>query len=143
MNTFIAFIHGSFQVFCFLVLLMTLKEISFSIFRLLKRATVASWRRVSSLSTSEAVNQKVRALEDALASSVRERDLARSELASLRTQQASSPPPRGDIRKVKAAFAKLYHPDNIRSDGIERLVRSEIFKEFYGVLDRLEAGNVS
>ena len=27
-------------------------------------------------------------------------------------------------------FARLYHPDNAKAGGIERMIRAEIFKEF-------------
>ena len=40
-----------------------------------------------------------------------------------------------DVRKV---FAKMYHPDTIKCEGIERSIRTEIFKEFWEELKKIE-----
>jgi chromosome segregation ATPase len=39
---------------------------------------------------------------------------------------------------AKREFAKLYHPNNSRFSGIEKLVRAELFKEFWEVLERID-----
>lgn len=44
------------------------------------------------------------------------------------------------FRAAKRVFAKRYHPNNARSDGIEKLVRSAIFAEFWADLEEIEAG---
>jgi len=41
--------------------------------------------------------------------------------------------------QVKKAFARKYHPNNIQSDGIDKLVREEIFKEFWKELQKIDA----
>ncbi len=43
-----------------------------------------------------------------------------------------------NISKVKKAFARLYHPDKLEKTGFERIIRSEIFKEFWSELDSIE-----
>jgi hypothetical protein len=40
--------------------------------------------------------------------------------------------------KVKQAFAKKYHPNNNHSEGIDKLVREEIFKEFWEEINNIE-----
>jgi molecular chaperone DnaK len=39
---------------------------------------------------------------------------------------------------AKHDFARLYHPDNVRSDGFEKAVRVEVFKEFWAILEKIE-----
>jgi hypothetical protein len=39
---------------------------------------------------------------------------------------------------VKREFAKMYHPNNTQFSGIEKIVRQELFKEFWTVLIRIE-----
>ena len=45
------------------------------------------------------------------------------------------------FRRAKSAFARRYHPDRISSDGEEARIRTEVFKEFWEELQRIEAGN--
>ena len=40
--------------------------------------------------------------------------------------------------EVKRAFAKKYHPNSMTCSGMEKLIRSEIFKEFWGEIERIE-----
>lgn len=48
------------------------------------------------------------------------------------------------FRRLKKEFAKMYHPDNSPSpDGLEKLIRSEIFKEFWAVIEGIEKGTLS
>jgi hypothetical protein len=44
----------------------------------------------------------------------------------------------GAFAEVKKAFAKFYHPNALTCDGIEKMVRSEIFKEFWSEIQRIE-----
>lgn len=44
------------------------------------------------------------------------------------------------FRKAKSAFARLYHPDRLADDGPENRIRTEIFKEFWDELQRIEGG---
>ncbi len=65
------------------------------------------------------------------------------EIAGLRTaaRRAQSGPASANqkIKRVKVAFAKLCHPNNIRAAGYEASIRAEIFKEFWEQLERIEA----
>jgi hypothetical protein len=40
---------------------------------------------------------------------------------------------------VKREFAKIYHPNNIKLTGMDKLIRVELFKEFWPVFERIEA----
>jgi len=42
------------------------------------------------------------------------------------------------LGRAKQAFARLHHPDRVQADGIERVIRTEIFKEFWRELERIE-----
>jgi hypothetical protein len=42
------------------------------------------------------------------------------------------------VSQIKRAFAQKYHPDNHHSNGIEKLVREEIFKEFWEEIIAIE-----
>jgi len=42
------------------------------------------------------------------------------------------------FRLAKQAFARLYHPDNYVGNDEERAIRTEIFKEFWRELERIE-----
>ena len=44
------------------------------------------------------------------------------------------------FRRAKAAFARRYHPDRISRDGGETRIRTEVFKEFWEELQRIEVG---
>jgi len=42
------------------------------------------------------------------------------------------------FRQAKKAFARMYHPDQITGDTLEKRVRTELFKEFWHELERIE-----
>lgn len=42
------------------------------------------------------------------------------------------------FQRAKREFARMYHPDNVGGSSIERMVRAEIFKEFWAVLETIE-----
>ena len=46
----------------------------------------------------------------------------------------------GDMkfRQAKTAFARLYHPDQITGNSPEKSIRTEMFKEFWDELERIE-----
>jgi outer membrane murein-binding lipoprotein Lpp len=97
---------------------------------------------------------------------VAQRDAARAEAASLRVALGASqqelsrvrqheelaflakavlrdPPPAepadgGKFRSAKLAFARLYHPDRGGSSELDRLIRAQVFKEFWTELERIE-----
>jgi hypothetical protein len=42
------------------------------------------------------------------------------------------------FRDAKSAFARLFHPDTVRGDAREREIRTDIFKQFWEVLERID-----
>ena len=44
------------------------------------------------------------------------------------------------FRAAKNAFARLYHPDRIAGNAQEERLRTELFKEFWDELERIERG---
>jgi hypothetical protein len=48
----------------------------------------------------------------------------------------------GDLRygALKRYLAKRFHPDYAQGQGIEKIIRNEIFKEIWGEIDRLDRG---
>ena len=85
---------------------------------------------------------KLSKCEHALSNTV---DHYKGELARLEQQLAGrEPSARGSdekFRRAKAAFARRYHPDQMSRDGEETRIRTEVFKEFWEELQRIEAGN--
>ena len=53
---------------------------------------------------------------------------------------APDPAEAGKFRQAKLAFARLYHPDRGGSSEMDRLIRSQVFKEFWAELERIEKG---
>jgi len=47
-----------------------------------------------------------------------------------------------DVRyaSLKRYLAKRFHPDHAPGQGIEKIVRNEIFKEIWSEIDRLDQG---
>ncbi len=62
-----------------------------------------------------------------------------SEIEILRNQRPASTPD-DRFAQAKRAFAKLYHPNNANASGMEKIVRAEVFKEFWNELERIERG---
>ena len=46
----------------------------------------------------------------------------------------------GKFRAAKRAFARLYHPDNVNTEGFDKVIRVEIFKEYWRELEAIEKG---
>jgi hypothetical protein len=48
----------------------------------------------------------------------------------------------GDLKyaSLKRSLAKLFHPDHAPGQGIEKIVRNEIFKEIWSEIERLDQG---
>ena len=42
------------------------------------------------------------------------------------------------VAEIRKAFAKMCHPDIVKCEGIEKSIRTEIFKEFWEELKRIE-----
>jgi hypothetical protein len=110
--------------------------------------------RTEGQATIEQVGQRLRDAEERIETLrtkgkavLRERDAAEAKVRELqgRLDAMAGAQPSGDgrskFKRAKMEFARLYHPDNTKSDGIERLIRAEIFKEFWVVLERIERGS--
>lgn len=44
------------------------------------------------------------------------------------------------FRQAKSAFARRYHPDRVQGHESEAQIRTEVFKEFWEELQRIESG---
>jgi len=72
------------------------------------------------------------------------RDAARyhdEEIRRLRAQLADADDPgnRGaQFRDAKSAFARLFHPDSATGDTATREIRTEMFKQYWDELERIE-----
>lgn len=72
----------------------------------------------------------------------RERHKVEAELSTARSAASSTPGSDAKkFREAKAAFARLYHPDQHKGGLIDAVVRSEIFKEFWAELEKIEKTN--
>jgi len=72
-------------------------------------------------------------------------DYYKEEVARLERRLAGQERPERDgsdakFRRAKSAFARLYHPDRLTGEGPETIIRTEVFKEFWDELQRIEAG---
>lgn len=45
------------------------------------------------------------------------------------------------FRQAKNAFARLYHPDQVAGDDREKRLRTDLFKEFWDELERIDRRN--
>jgi hypothetical protein len=68
-------------------------------------------------------------------------DRLRSDVETLKASRPIPPSVISDRKfiSVKREFAKMYHPNNPGFTGMEKVVRGELFKEFWQVLERIEA----
>ncbi len=60
--------------------------------------------------------------------------------AQIREESAVSEPSDGGerYRALKKFIAREFHPDQVRADGIERLVRTEVFKTIWAHIEEIE-----
>lgn len=66
---------------------------------------------------------------------------AQGTFSSLEQQLASRADGGGDDRKfrdIKKRFARRYHPNSVNSTGIDKIIRTEIFKEFWAEIEDVE-----
>lgn len=90
------------------------------------------------LSAAEWKDRAYRTMERAKRAEARVLELER-QLAVNRSVNSSDM-----FQDAKRQFARLYHPDSVKVDGIEKLVRGEIFKEFWSILEGIEkSGSLS
>jgi hypothetical protein len=79
---------------------------------------------------------KLKALCQAL---VIERDAWKVRAQARETAAASEPAGNDEkYRALKKFIAREFHPDNVRADGIERLVRTEVFKTIWAQIEEIE-----
>lgn len=71
---------------------------------------------------------------------VRSRDnwKKRAEIAESKLEEDHGSSNNNKFKKVKINFSKMYHPDNIPGNGFEKLIKQEIFKEFWQVIEKIE-----
>jgi hypothetical protein len=88
----------------------------------------------------DAAEQSVKKLEAAVDQLGRERDAAVEKAKQLEATlgQRGTSQRLDRFRRARSEFARLYHPDQVKAEGIERVIRAEIFKEFWAVLERIE-----
>jgi transcription initiation factor TFIIIB Brf1 subunit/transcription initiation factor TFIIB len=70
----------------------------------------------------------------------RDRWKERAELAE-RKQNESSQNNDYKFMQVKKMFSKMYHPDSLTGDRFEKLIKQEIFKEFWQIIENIEKNN--
>ncbi len=62
----------------------------------------------------------------------------RAEIAESKLSQSKSKSNDLKFKKVKQTFSKMYHPDCINGDRFEKMIKQEIFKEFWQVIESIE-----
>lgn len=67
----------------------------------------------------------------------RRAEVAETEVAE-REQNQQSQNKENNFKQVKKMFAKMYHPDSLTGDKFEKLIKQEIFKEFWQVIESIE-----
>jgi hypothetical protein len=55
--------------------------------------------------------------------------------------RATNSAPSNKFAVAKREFARMFHPDSNRFSGIEKLIRAELFKEFWATLEKIDRGN--
>ena len=45
------------------------------------------------------------------------------------------------FKQVKKMFSKMYHPDSLSGDRFEKLIKQEIFKDFWQIIEGIEKNN--
>ena len=88
--------------------------------------------------TSHASSDRSAALQAQVMKLQRELDQANRKIAELESRPPASADGR-KFREIKNRFARRYHPNSLSSTGIEAIVRTEIFKEFWADFEEVEA----
>jgi predicted nucleic acid-binding Zn-ribbon protein len=78
--------------------------------------------------------------EDELEALRAERDALRRRIEALESELGAKSDGDHKFQRAKNAFARLYHPNNHASEGFERTVRQEVFKEFWAKLEEIDKG---
>ena len=70
-------------------------------------------------------------------------DFYKEEMARMQAKLSGEARPGDDgdrkFRQAKSTFARLYHPDRLQGDTAETQMRTEMFKEFWKELQRIES----
>ena len=64
----------------------------------------------------------------------------RAEIAEIKLSRKSSDNDT-KFKQVKKTFSKMYHPDSLAGDRFEKLIKQEIFKEFWQAIEDIEKNN--
>lgn len=89
----------------------------------------------------EELYEKIDHFEDACDRHIKEIKILNEKIVKMNLPAGSAPSPDWKFREVKAAFARLYHPDRTTQAGIERIVREQVFKEFWREIERIDRKN--
>ncbi len=87
------------------------------------------------------LKSSISVLEEELQSLQKQNEMANKTIFDLQSKDTQTQPHRDSDAKfsmVKRAFARKYHPNNMQSDGIDKLVREEIFREFWEEIRKIE-----
>lgn len=82
--------------------------------------------------------EKLDSLEDLYNERLKNIKVLEERIDKMNSTVGHAPSPDWKFREVKAAFARLYHPDRTTQAGIERLVREQVFKEFWLEIERID-----
>jgi len=66
----------------------------------------------------------------------------RAEIAEAKLIQSQGMSEDLRFKKIKLMFSKMYHPDCIAGDRFEKMIKQEIFKEFWQVIESIEKNDV-
>lgn len=62
----------------------------------------------------------------------------RAEIAEEKLTKSQSASDDMKFKRLKIMFSKMYHPDCITGDRFEKMIKQEIFKEFWQVIESIE-----
>ncbi len=93
-------------------------------------------------SETEKLNDIIKELREKGKQAVASRDEWRKR-AEVAEKELSSRTNNNDLkfRQVKMKFSKMYHPDTVTGDKFEKLIKQEIFKEFWQEIINIENKN--
>jgi len=90
----------------------------------------------------ERLNEIITDLRQKGKQAVASRDKWRKRAENAEKEQNEMPHNRDNkFKQVKKMFSKMYHPDSITGDRFEKLIKQEIFKEFWQAIESIENNN--
>ena len=89
------------------------------------------------------LNEIIFTLKQNIEQAAASRDEWRKRAESAETNK-NKQPQNNDIKfkQVKKVFSKMYHPDTLTGDKFEKLIKQEIFKEFWQVIESIEKNDI-